>query len=54
MVDFGLLVVIMSWALVAVILIAQVFKWGYNKEKRGERTDIFGNDNNHMSDNDMD
>lgn len=36
MVDFGLLVVIMSWVLVAVILIAQVFKWGYNKEKRGK------------------
>lgn len=34
-------VIIVSFPLL--LLVFSVFKWGYEKEKRGERTDIFGN-----------
>ena len=35
-------------------IIVEVFRWGYNKEKRNERTDLWGRPNNHMSKDDMD
>jgi len=35
-------------------VIVEVFRWGYNKEKRNERTDLWGRPNNHMSKDDMD
>ena len=35
--------------LVAGFIIMEVFRWGYNKESRGERTDIFGRPNNHLN-----
>jgi len=30
------------------LIIIEVFKWGYKKEKRGERTDWRGRPNNHL------
>ena len=35
-------------------VILEMFRWGYNKEKRNERTDLWGKPNNHMSKDDMD
>ena len=29
-------------------IIVEVFRWGYKKEKRGERTDWRGRPNNHL------
>jgi len=34
--------------------ILELFRWGYNKEKRNERTDLWGRPNNNMSKDDMD
>ena len=47
-IDPGLLGVIWAFAIVAAVIIGGVFKWGHDKEARGERTDIFGRKNNHM------
>lgn len=30
------------------IIVISVFQWGYTKESKGQRTDIFGRPNNHM------
>jgi len=37
MIDFPLLAHLIMWGLVALVIISDVFKWGYDKEKRGER-----------------
>ena len=43
---FGLLMVIAR--VITTFIIIEVFRWGYNKEKRGERTDWRGRPNNHL------
>lgn len=48
MIDFPVMVFILMWAFVGMVFIFRVFKWGHDKEERGERTDIFGRKNNHM------
>lgn len=52
--DWVMWVLIFVLGLVSLILITSVFRWGYEKEKRGERRDIFGRLNNHMPEEDMD
>jgi hypothetical protein len=34
-------------AFVLMVVVFQVFKWGHDKEQRGERTDFMGRPNNH-------
>lgn len=48
MIDFPLFSLLMMFALVATVIVFNVFKWGHDKEARGERTDIFGRPNNQM------
>ena len=54
MIDFPVFSLIMMFAFVGMVIVFSVFKWGYEKEKRGERTDIFGRKNNNMPEEDMD
>jgi len=42
------IVLILAWALVGLVVMVQTFRWGYNKEKAGRRTDFMGRPNNHM------
>lgn len=51
MIDPGPLGFIIAMAFVAMAIVFNVFKWGYNKEARGERTDFLGRPNNHMKKN---
>jgi len=46
--DFGLFCFLVMMAFAGVMIVINTFKWGHDKEKNGERTDIFGNENNHM------
>jgi hypothetical protein len=48
MIDFALFSLLMMFAFVAATIVFNVFKWGHDKEARGERTDIFGRPNNQM------
>ena len=48
MIDFPTLSLILMFAFVGMVIIFNVFKWGHDKEDRGERTDIFGRPNNQM------
>jgi|SaaInl5LU_22_DNA_1037371.scaffolds.fasta_scaffold128037_3 hypothetical protein len=41
-------IMLLAGGIAVSIIIIMVFQWGYEKEKRGERTDIFGRPNNHM------
>lgn len=34
-------------AFVLMVVVFQFFKWGHDKEQRGERTDFIGRPNNH-------
>jgi len=43
----GILLLI-SWTIITCLLVYTVFKIGYEKEKRGERTDFMGRPNNHL------
>ena len=43
---FSLLMVFAG--VITTFIIIEVFRWGYNKEKRGERTDWRGRPNNHL------
>ena len=43
---FGLLMVIAG--VITTFIIIEVFRWGYNKEKSGKRTDWMGRPNNHL------
>jgi len=36
------------------MIIFNTFKWGHDKEEKGERTDFRGRPNNNMPDEDMD
>ena len=37
MIDFPILAHLLMWAFVAAMVIFNVFKWGHDKEQRGER-----------------
>ena len=50
MIDFPVLSLILMFAFVGIVSVFKIFQWGYDKEKKGERTDIFGRPNNHMKD----
>lgn len=52
--DFGLFCLLVMFGFVGFMIVFNLFKWGHDKEKCGERTDIFGNPNNNMPDEDMD
>ena len=52
--DFGLFCFLVMMAFAGVMIVINTFKWGHDKEKNGERTDIFGNENNHMPEDEMD
>ena len=54
MIDFPVLSLILMFAFVGMVIMFNVFKWGHDKEQRGERTDFLGRPNNHMSKDDMD
>ena len=47
MIDFPLLSFMLMCAFVLMVVVFQVFKWGHDKEQRGERTDFIGRPNNH-------
>ena len=36
------------FAFIGMVVVFRVFKWGHDKEQRGERTDFLGRPNNHM------
>ena len=46
MIDFPLLSFMLMCAFVLMVVVFQVFKWGHDKEQRGERTDFIGRSNN--------
>ena len=48
-IDPELLGILWVFALAAAAIIGGVLHWGHDKEARGERTDIFGRKNNHMT-----
>lgn len=48
MIDFPLLSFILMCGFVLMVVVFQVFKWGHDKEQRGERTDFMGRPNNHL------
>ena len=52
--DFGLFCLLVMFGFAGFMIIFNTFKWGHDKEKKGERTDIFGNENNHMPEDEMD
>jgi len=54
MIDFPLLSLIIMFGLVGLVMVLKIFKWGYEKEKKGERTDLLRRPNNHPSKEDMD
>lgn len=54
MIDFPLLSLILMFGLAGLVAVFKIFKWGYEKEKKGERTDFLGRPNNHPSKEDMD
>jgi len=47
MIDFPIFSFIMMFGFVAFMIVGSVFKWGYDKEQKGERTDFLGRPNNH-------
>lgn len=47
MIDFPTFSYIMMFGFVAFMIVASVFKWGHDKEQKGERTDFLGRPNNH-------
>jgi hypothetical protein len=42
------ILLILAWGVVSIVVMVQTFKWGYNKEKAGKRTDFMGRPNNNM------
>ena len=48
MIDFPILSLILMFAFIGMVIVFRVFKWGHDKEPRGERTDFLGRPNNHM------
>jgi hypothetical protein len=54
MLDLVSILLFLIFGSIFTIIIIEVFKWGYNKEKRGERTDLYGKPNNRMSKDEMD
>ena len=49
MIDLPMLAPLLMWGLVALLFILKVFYWGYEKERKGERTGFMGRPNNHPS-----
>ena len=54
MIDFPIFSLILMFGFVGLVMVLKIFKWGYEKEKKGERTDFLGRPNNHPSNEDMD
>ena len=48
MYDWSLLFLFLLCGVLTLFVIIGVFGWGYEKEKRGDRTDFFGRKNNHL------
>jgi hypothetical protein len=48
MIDLTDMLLVLGWSVVATVIMVQTFKWGYNKEKAGKRTDYRGRPNNNM------
>lgn len=44
------IVVLLGCSAIAIVAMLLTFKWGYEKEKNGKRTDWLGRPNNHLKD----